>query len=114
MSSGRLSEPSGRAPSTRVTCTRLAGHGAAITQFAFASDDRRLLTASKDTTLRVWSVDSGESVMTVATDSPIWNVRVVDSERAIILRDDGVVVTVCIDPESAADLLTRRLHEAGR
>lgn len=34
--------------------------------------------------------------------------------RAIVLRVDGVIVTVCIDPGSTADLLTRRLHESAR
>lgn len=46
----------------------LAGHSDAITALAITPDDRHLVTTGEDQTIRLWSLDQGESLRTFGAD----------------------------------------------
>jgi len=51
--------------SGRSAGRRLAGHTQPVTALEFAADDARLLSVSRDGTIRIWDVRGGQSVVTL-------------------------------------------------
>src|SRR5205823_4036077 len=71
----------------------LAGHRRAIMCVVFSADGKRLLTGSKDRTLRLWDVARGKKIQTfVGHDNWVTSAALsADGKRALSVSDDGSV-----------------------
>jgi hypothetical protein len=71
----------------------MLGHGATITRLAVAPDGARALTTSLDGTARIWQLDDGAPVATIALPAGVaaldggW---APDGAHVVILGDDGI------------------------
>jgi WD40 repeat protein len=52
---------------------RIRGHAAAPMTVAFAPDGRQVATASRDCTVKLWDVVTGEEVLTLRHAEPVWS-----------------------------------------
>jgi WD40 repeat protein len=70
----------------------LRGHQGFVTHFALSPDERRLVTASADTTLRLWDLASGESRILRGHTAPVSAVAFsADGTQIISTSEDGTV-----------------------
>lgn len=61
----------------------LAGHTAAVTGVAFSADGKHVVSGSEDKTVRVWSIESGETVRQITTPAVV---------TAVLIRIDGTQI----------------------
>jgi WD40 repeat protein len=84
-------------------------HGGRITSAAFSPDGTRVVTASQDTTLKLWDVATGRLIRTFVRHSNDGLIRVV----AVAFSPDGTrVVSGCVDGMKLWDVATGRLIRA--
>lgn len=100
---------------SNTSLMKLEGHGGVVNCVAFSQDGKRIVTASRDKTARVWDVDTGRElqrlsghaesvvsasfgpdgtqVITVSEDrtARIWNVHTGDEQKRIYINDNGVL-----------------------
>jgi WD40 repeat protein len=70
----------------------LTGHEASITDLAFAADGAMLVSASNDNTLRLWRLDTGDSIELVGHDGVVAQLRLTGDGRYIVSGSyDGTV-----------------------
>ncbi len=58
-------------PQTNDVIRTFTGHKGAITSVAFSADGQRVLTGSVDGSIRLWNVQTGETIRTVSNRAPI-------------------------------------------
>lgn len=108
---------------------RFSGHSREITDMGFTPDGRRLLTASLDSTLRVWDLPTGRCVSWLSFSSPIQSMSIslsgeylcvaqVDKEGIYMYLDKSLYETVHFwreppAPVSVQDSLVRVDDGAG-
>ena len=65
-------------------------HDSWVLDATFDSDERRILTWSRDGTARLWEVASGELLFTMQHDEVVWGAIFDSDERSILTRsEDG-------------------------
>lgn len=89
--------------------TELEGHGAPLTDVAFSTDGRYLVSAGRDDTLKVWRADGGGLVRTIRLDAAATSLSLAGT-RALTAHADGHVALW--DLESAQRLSSFRRNEA--
>jgi WD40 repeat protein len=67
---------------------RFDGHSGTVYALAISDDGKRLLSASLDGTARLWDMRTGDELMQVGHDGPLY---------AVAFGPDGTVVTGGID-----------------
>jgi WD40 repeat protein len=66
----------------------LEGHTGYVTAVAATRDERYVISASEDQTVRVWDLESGEAIATFTGDGPIFCCAVAPDGRTICAGDD--------------------------
>jgi WD40 repeat protein len=70
----------------------LRGHQGFVTQIALSPDERRLVSASADNTLRLWDLASGESRILRGHTGPVSDVAFsADGQQIVSTSADGTV-----------------------
>ena len=68
----------------------LAGHTAAVTGVAFSADGKHVVSGSDDKTVRVWSVENGETVRQITTPAAVTDVLLrIDSMQIVSAHADN-------------------------
>jgi WD40 repeat protein len=69
----------------------LRGHAGVVSRAGFSPDGRRVVTASQDTTARVWDVDTGEELAALrGHDDWVWRAEFsTDGRRVVTASKDG-------------------------
>lgn len=75
-------------PETGQLLATLDGHSSSITSLAFSADGRTLASASNDKTVRLWDLNSRESIRTLELGHPV---------TAVALSSDGKLLAAVID-----------------
>jgi WD40 repeat protein len=88
----------------------LEGHTSIVTALAFSSDGRRLVSASKDGTVRVWDTATGQEVLTLqGPGGPLTTVALSEDGRHLACgAEDGAVMVWDVTTPSASLELNRR------
>jgi hypothetical protein len=105
----RPMQPSLDPPGTGLRCT-LAGHSGWVYGVAVSADGRRAVSASKDKTLKVWDLETGDELRTLAGHSAAVNGVAVsaDGRRAVSASDDKTLKVW--DLETGGELRTLAGH----
>ena len=88
----------------------LRGHSAAVWGVAFCPDGKRLATASRDQTAKVWDAESGKELLTVYGHSGIVNSVAVSPDGKRLATASGDHTVKVWDAESGKELQTLRGH----
>ncbi len=67
-----------------VTSRKLRGHTSTVYAVEFSRDGRRLLSASDDSTARLWNLDDGSSVALLGHDDDVRTARFSSDERTVV------------------------------
>jgi WD40 repeat protein len=71
---------------------RIKAHKDLIQDISFAEDNKTLVSASLDKTVKLWDTDSGQNLMTFDTGVEVWSVDLVSDVSIIIIGcADGTV-----------------------
>jgi WD40 repeat protein len=104
--------PSLNAPAREFVRTLITGHSSWISGVAVSGNGRRAVSASLDTTLKVWDVESGRELRTLIGHSAavIGVALSADGRRAVSASEDGTLRVW--DVESGRELRTLIGHSA--
>ena len=93
-------------PSDGVILHTFPPHASTVTDLAFSPDGERLVTASDDSTMRVWSVSDHELLQEYATPpGGYWSMVFAGDGRSLVVSDVVGVISV-IDVEDGSVLRT--------
>lgn len=68
----------------------LAGHTAPVTGVGFSADGKHVISGSEDKTVRVWSVESGQTVREISTAAPVTDVLIrIDGTQLVSAHADN-------------------------
>jgi WD40 repeat protein len=92
--------------------TTLEGHGSWVEAVAVTPDGRRAVSGSADRTLKVWDLEQGTLLATLAQDAEVWAVAVTPDGRRAVSGSGDQTVKVW-DLERGTLLVTLAGHGAG-
>ncbi|MBD2157036.1 AAA-like domain-containing protein [Leptolyngbya sp. FACHB-16] len=99
-------------PQEKFCCTHtLTGHRALVMYSAWHPDGRRLATASHDQTVKVWDAETGECLMTLQGNSPMWTVLWLPDQRSVASTTSDGLLQVW-DTETGQCTRTVRAHNS--
>ena len=91
---------------TRAQLHRLEGHLGRINDAVFSHDGQYIISASSDTTIIVWDVESGAEVYRkIASDIAVWDIALHPTEDQFVSVGD-------FDEEAVAEGLNQRRHNS--
>ncbi len=94
--------------SATPVCKLLSGHEERVHAMRFAADDDLLVTGSEDTTVRFWSVATGESRVVRVHRSPVFDVAL-RGESVASASADRTIGLLVLNPPPALDTLRAEL-----
>lgn len=77
-------------------CYRKLAHTSVINMMVLSHDGRRLVTGSDDSTVLVWSTQSGSSLCRIKAHSPVLSLAWVDSSGFLLGCENGRLASVDI------------------
>ncbi|NWF90134.1 MAG: hypothetical protein HXY50_11825 [Ignavibacteriaceae bacterium] len=81
--------------STGIFIREFGRHAQRVNCIAITPDNKRLASGSSDLTLRLWDVESGESVLILSDFSnPVYNVLFYQDGRKMIVNASGAEILV--------------------
>lgn len=90
--------------------TEYSGHGNRINSIAFNRENTKMLTAADDKTIRIWDIESGECINTIAVDNTAkCAVFSFDATRVLYGCVDGYIIEKIIESNDTA--FSYRGHE---
>jgi WD40 repeat protein len=75
----------------------IGGHSAEILDMLFTGDGRRLLSSSRDHTIRIWHLPTGRCLSWLRFDAPVNSIALTAGGDLYVARDGQRGVMVCLD-----------------
>lgn len=80
------------APSTGIPARTLRGHTKEVTDVAFSPDGSRVVSGSRDGTIRIWPREAGGEIWTLEVGQPAFDLAFMDHDHLLWRGDDQVHV----------------------